>query len=118
MSKTNTLSIKKLTKSAYKSDVLPAFIAYRKAMEAACKVKQPKERGTYSQLFTEKRTRGARSKYWNIGSNLPVNKINKYVAKQPLITTAEGRKLVVYTASYARVKWCPPAFALFCKLVK
>jgi len=67
----------KITQSEYHNTVVPAFVAYRKAMEKALNI--PKD--GYIRMFTEKRTSGARTKYWVTRRNMP--NLQDYVTKNP-----------------------------------
>lgn len=122
MKNTKSLKMNKLTKSDYHNDVIPAFVAYRKRMEKACKVKRGIGSGwNYARIFTEQRVNGARSKYWYTQDSLPVTQIETYVMNNPTFTTAAGRVMevdarwVCSSLSYYRRS---PDFALFCKLSK
>ncbi len=68
------------TKSEYHNTVVPAFVAYRKQMEKALNV--PKD--SYIRMFTERRTKGARTKYWVTKSNMP--SLHAYIKKNPTFT--------------------------------
>jgi len=67
----------KITQSEYHNTVVPAFVAYRKAMEKALNI--PKD--GYIRMFTEKRTSGARTKYWVTRQSMP--NMQDYVTKNP-----------------------------------
>ena len=84
----------KLTKSQYHESLSPAFVAWRKAMHKVCSV----EFDMYCRLFTEKRTYGARTKYWLARETMP-SMIN-YITKNPTFT-AGG---VEYKVSYEDIR--------------
>lgn len=119
---TNTMKMNKLTKSEYHTDVVPAFVAYRKEMHKACKIRS---RGTaigdYCRIFTEPRVNGARSKYWFTRSSMPTPRIEEYIMNNPTFTTAAGRVMKVsarWVDTYLSYRRNNGDFALFCKLVK
>lgn len=76
----------KLTKSQYHELVSPAFVAWRKAMHVVCSV----EFDMYCRLFTEKRSHGARTKYWYSYNDLPDRKIAKYIAQNPTFSAGSA----------------------------
>jgi hypothetical protein len=76
----------KLTKSQYHESLSPAFVAWRKAMHKVCSV----EFDMYCRLFTEKRTYGARTKYWYSKNDLPDRKIAKYIAQNPTFSAGSA----------------------------
>jgi hypothetical protein len=117
MKNSKSHKMNKLTKSEYHNDIVPAFVAYRKAMEKACKVYSSSD---YSQIFTERRSYGARSKYWGSRNSLPTDAIIQYTLNNPTFTTAAGRKLTVTTRSVrGNVYYSQrPDFAVFCNLSK
>ena len=80
----------KTTDSEYRNDVMPAFKAYRKLMHATCGINAEH----YTKLYTEKRTYGARTKYWLARETMP--SMIKYITNNPTFT-AGG---VEYKVSY------------------
>lgn len=105
----------KLSKSDYHNDLIPAFIAYRKAMEESCNVFT----SHYLRKFTEKRTYGARSKYWLSSDSIPFSKMETYIQKNPIFTTASGK---MYSLELRSVRGSVyytqrPDVALFCNLI-
>lgn len=102
----NTLKINKLTKSDYHSFVSPAFCAYRRKMHDAIKLYS----SDYFRLFTEKRMRGVRTKYWMSRRSLPVQRIFDYINQNPTFT-AGGRTYAV-SADYTFGD-----FAIYCNAI-
>ena len=92
MNTTKTVNTTKITKLQYHQSVMPAFCAWRKAMHKACGV----ETDMYCRLFTEKRSRGARTKYWYSYKDLPNTKIAEYINYNGYFT-ADG---VVYKVTF------------------
>ena len=76
--------IAKITKSEYHDHVVPALAVYRNEMHKKLGIK--KESVPYIRLFTEKRMRGARSKYWGKHRALPIYEISVYVLNNPTFT--------------------------------
>lgn len=68
------------TKSEYHNTVVPAFVAYRKQMESALNM----SKDGYVRMFTERRAKGARTKYWITRSNMP--SLHAYITKNPTFT--------------------------------
>ena len=104
----------KLTKSQYHESLSPAFVAWRKAMHVACGVKFD----MYCRLFTEKRSHGARTKYWYSYNDLPNIEIAKYVAQNPTFSAGSaGVFKVTFQSEYHSADgWGRPiqSAALFC----
>jgi len=80
----------KITQSEYHNTVVPAFVAYRKEMEKALNI--PKD--GYIRMFTEKRTSGARSKYWFARETMP--SMVEYVKKNPTFSAGGSTYKVTY----------------------
>ena len=103
----------KITQSEYHNTVVPAFVAYRKAMEKALNI--PKD--GYIRMFTEKRTSGARTKYWVTRQNMP--NIQDYVTKHPKFIAGNALYEVTcndnYSSSYS---WSRVDKCLYCKKSK
>lgn len=120
MKSSKTVKMNMLSKCDYHTDVVPAFVAYRKKLLHACGIKRnTNNKWNYARLFTEQRLNGARTKFWYTQKSLPTHKIASYVEKNPTFITATGR---VFTVD-ARWVYSPmmgyrsrPDFALFCKL--
>lgn len=87
---------KKITKAQYHSLVAPAFVAWRKEMHTQCGV----ETSNYARLFTEKRTTGARTKYW-YAKELPIKRIAKYLKKNSTFKVGKDVFSVHFVADYA-----------------
>jgi hypothetical protein len=96
MKPTKTVNTTKISKSQYHESVMPAFCAWRKLMHKACGV----EIDMYCRLFTEKRSRGARTKYWYSYNNLPNNKIAKYIAQNPTFIADGAMYKVTFQPEY------------------
>lgn len=103
----------KNTKSEYHNTVVPAFVAYRKAMEKALNI--PKD--SYIRMFTERRANGARTKYWI--SKLSMPNLQDYVTKNPKFIAGNAIYEVTcddnYSSSYS---WSRTDKCLFCKKIK
>jgi hypothetical protein len=98
------------TKSEYHNTVVPAFVAYRKQMEKALNV--PKQ--SYTQMFTERRAKGARTKYWIIGQNMP--SLQAYVTKNPTFTAGNTVYKVTCKDHYAAESYYPGIHtSLYCE---
>lgn len=83
---TPKMKMKKVTYPEYHGIVMPSFVAWRKAMHKVCSV----EFDMYCRLFTEKRTYGARTKYWYSKNDLPDRKIAKYIAQNPTFSAGSA----------------------------
>ena len=115
MKSTKSLKISKLTKTQYHNDVVPAFVAYRKKMAKECGISTD----DYLRIFTEKRTNGARSKFWYTRNSLATNKVESYITKNPTFESAEGRVFEVTARWVANNPYYNFGnYAIFCKLVK
>lgn len=105
----------KITKSEYHNTVVPAFVAYRKAMEKALNI--PKD--GYARMFTEKRTSGARTKYWVTRATQRMPNLQDYVAKNPRFIAGNAVYEVTcddnYSSSYS---WSRTDKCLYCKKIK
>ena len=98
MKPTKTVNNTKITKSEYHESVSPAFCAWRKIMHNVCGINTD----MYVRLFTEKRSRGARTKYWITGSKLPIIKITEFIRQNPTFI-ANG---VVYKVIFESYYFC------------
>jgi len=96
MKPTKTVKPTKITKSQYHESVSPAFCAWRKRMHHVCGVNTD----MYCRLFTEKRTRGARTKYWATGSKLPSTAIAKYIKHNPTFIADGAVYQVIFDSHY------------------
>jgi hypothetical protein len=103
MKNSKSHKMNKLTKTDYHTDVVPAFVAYRKQMEAACGIKRNVScnKWCYARLFTEQRVNGARTKFWYAQNALPVAAIVTYIKNNPTFVSAAGRTFTV-TAKYVQ----------------
>ena len=103
----------KITKSEYHNTVVPAFVAYRKAMEKALNI--PKD--GYIRMFTEKRTSGARTKYWVTRQRMP--NLQDYVAKNPKFIAGNAVYEVTCNDNYTSGdSWSRGDKCLYCKKSK
>ena len=103
----------KITKSEYHNTVVPAFVAYRKAMEKALNI--PKD--GYIRMFTEKRTSGARTKYWVTRQSMP--NLQDYVAKNPRFIAGNAMYEVTCNDNYTSGdSWSRKDKCLYCKKMK
>ena len=103
----------KNTKSEYHNTVVPAFVAYRKAMEKALNI--PKD--GYIRMFTEKRTSGARTKYWVTRRNMP--NLQDYVATNPRFIAGNAMYEVTCNDNYTSGdSWSRGDKCLYCKKSK
>jgi len=96
MKPTKTVKPTKITKLQYHKSVSPAFCAWRKAMHKACNI----ETDMYCRLFTEKRSRGARTKYWVTGTKLPSPAIAKYIKLNPTFIADGAVYKVIFDSNY------------------
>lgn len=100
MKPTKTANSTKITKFEYHESVSPAFCAWRRQMHSACGIKTD----MYVRLFTEKRTRGARTKYWitwRTGSNkLPSTAITEYIKQNPTFIAGGAVYKVIFDSNY------------------
>jgi hypothetical protein len=97
MKPTKTVKPTKITKSEYHESVSPAFCAWRKRMHHVCGVSTD----MYVRLFTEKRSRGARTKYWITGSNmLPSIKITEFIRQNPTFIANGVVYKVIFDSHY------------------
>jgi len=85
-----TSKMKKVTYPEYHGTVVPAFKAYRKAMKAELGITTDH----YVRIFTEKRTCGARSKYWFARETMP--SMVEYVKKNPTFSAGGSTYKVTY----------------------
>jgi hypothetical protein len=103
----------KITQSEYHNTVVPAFVAYRKAMEKALNI--PKD--GYVRMFTEKRTSGARTKYWVTRQNMP--NLQDYVTKNPKFIAGNAVYEVTCNDNYTSGdSWSRGDTCLYCKKSK
>ena len=103
----------KITQSEYHNTVVPAFVAYRKAMEKALNI--PKD--GYIRMFTEKRTSGARTKYWVTRRNMP--NLQAYVTKNPTFIAGNAVYEVTCNDNYiSGNSWRGRGTCLYCKKSK
>jgi len=75
--------IAKITKSEYHDHLVPALAVYRNKMHEKLGIKKETP---YIRLFTEKRIRGARSKYWGKYRAFPLYDMAVYVLNNPRFT--------------------------------
>lgn len=75
--------IAKITKSEYHDHVVPALAVYRNEMHEMLGIKKDIP---YIRLFTEKRMRGIRSKYWGKYRAFPIHDMAVYVSSNPTFT--------------------------------
>lgn len=94
--KNTSMKNTKITKSEYHESVSPAFCAWRKAMHKACGVTPD----MYCRLFTEKRSHGARTKYYMSYNDLPNTKIANYIKRNPTFTADGVEYKVIFQANY------------------
>jgi len=102
----------KITKSEYHNTVVPAFVAYRKEMEKALNI--PKD--GYIRMFTEKRTSGARTKYWVTRQNMP--NMQDYVTKNPKFIAGNALYEVTCGNACSSYSWSRTDKCLYCKKMK
>lgn len=84
----------KINYSEYQS-LIPAIQAYRKKLKQECAIKG----GTYNRVYTEKRTFGARSKFWMTRLSLDRDAILAFVRENPTIV-CNGVKYEVSVKKY------------------
>lgn len=96
MKPTKTANSTKITKFEYHESVSPAFCAWRRQMHNACGINTD----MYVRLFTEKRTRGARTKYWITGSKLPTTAIANYIKQNPTFIAGGAVYKVIFDSYY------------------
>lgn len=96
--KSKSQKMQKITKIAYSTQLVPAFVAYRNALVETLNAGGSRIRVSkrYTRIFTDKRAYGARSKFWNIAREFPIKAVKQYIEKH---STFKDHRGVVYEVS-------------------